>query len=63
LNVDVDTARLRRPEHDDAFLARRIDVVSQLEFPDARLGVVVIDATEPYDAVLRHAIDAVLAGM
>jgi hypothetical protein len=63
LNVDVDTALRRRPEHDEAFITRRIDVVSRLEFPDARLGIVELDATEPYDIVLHRAIDAVLAGM
>jgi hypothetical protein len=63
LNVDPTTARLRRPEHDEAFLGRRIDVVSRLVFPDSRLGVVELDATEPYDAVLHRAIGAVMAGI
>jgi thymidylate kinase len=63
LNVDVDNARLRRPEHDRSFLARRIDLVSRLSFPNSRLGVVELDATEPYDDVLHRAIRAVLAGM
>jgi thymidylate kinase len=63
LNVDPDTAAARRPEHDVAFLERRIGIVASLEYPEARIGVVELDATEPYDAVLRRAIDAVLAGM
>jgi thymidylate kinase len=63
LNVDVDNARRRRPEHDRAFLARRIDIVSRLSFPESRLGVVELDATQPYDHVLHRAIRAVLTGM
>jgi hypothetical protein len=58
LHVDLATALARRPEHGEAFLARRIETVQRLQFPDARFGVVDLDATLPYDQVLDQAIQA-----
>ena len=59
LNVDQATASARRPGNDAAHLAGRIAVVRQLAFPDARFGVVEIDATAPYREVLDQAISAI----
>jgi adenylate kinase family enzyme len=55
LNVDPETARRRRPDHNEADLARRIGIIGSLRFPDARYGVVELDGSRPYDEVLARA--------
>jgi thymidylate kinase len=55
LNVDLDVARGRRPEHNEEDLARRIGIIGSLRFPDARYGVVELDGSLPYDEVLARA--------
>ena len=58
LRVDPTTAARRRPEHGEHYLAGRIDIVNSLAFPEARFGVVELDATAPYPTVLDQAVQA-----
>ncbi len=53
LNVDLDTAFARKPDHRRESLARKIAIASQLTYNGAPL--VEIDATQPLAAVLAEA--------
>lgn len=63
LNVDADVAATRRPGQGDEYLAKRIALVGALRFPTSRFGVTELDANQPYDEVLRQAVDAVFSRM
>lgn len=61
LNVDVDTALARKPDHARALIERKVAITPQLTFNGAR--IVDLDATRPYAEVLadaRAAIDGAL---
>lgn len=49
LNVDVDTAAARKPDHRRDLLAKKVAVTPQLRFAGAR--IVDLDAVAPYEAV------------
>jgi hypothetical protein len=57
LHVDVDTVMARKPDHDRALIARKVETVPLLTFNGA--PIVDIDATIPYDEELALAIAAV----
>lgn len=57
LNVDVDTAMTRKPDHVRARLASKIADLSRLSFAGA--PIVDIDATRPIEEVVAHAKAAV----
>lgn len=57
LHVDVDTVMARKPDHDRALIARKVETVPQLTFNGA--PIVDIDATLPYDEELALAIAAI----
>jgi thymidylate kinase len=61
LNVDVETAVARKPDHQPAALAKKIATISQLSFGDA--PIVDIDATQPIETVLAEAKAAVSASL
>ena len=55
LNVDEETAARRRPGHDPQSLVTRKRVVEGLLFERAELGVVEMDANQPFDTVFVEA--------
>jgi hypothetical protein len=55
LHIDQPTAERRRPDHDPSYLRRRREMVPQLRFPGARLGVVELDANRDYPEVVEAA--------
>ncbi|WP_229709345.1 nucleoside/nucleotide kinase family protein [Bombella favorum] len=57
LNVDLETALRRKPDHVAFKLARKIDDLSRLDFAGA--PIVDIDATDPLEQVLAQAEEAV----
>jgi hypothetical protein len=57
LDIDVDTAHARKPDHDKAELRDKIAVMSKLRFNGAPL--VDLDARAPYAVVLEQALQAV----
>ena len=57
LNVDVDTAYARKPDHRREALERKIEIVHQFTFNDA--PIVEVDAAQPLDIVLAAAKAAV----
>jgi hypothetical protein len=62
LHVDVDTVMARKPDHDRALIARKVETVPLLTFHDA--PIVDIDATIPYAeewALATAAVDKALA--
>ncbi len=59
LRVDGDTAARRRPGHDPDELVSRTRVVEGLRFDRAELGVVEMDANQPFDSVFAEARAAV----
>jgi hypothetical protein len=62
LHVDVDTVMARKPDHDRALIARKVETVPLLTFHDA--PIVDIDATIPYEeewALATAAVDKALA--
>lgn len=59
LNVDVDTALARKPEHKPDLIRRKVAVTPQLRFADAR--IVDLDATLPFPAVHAEA-DRIVRG-
>jgi thymidylate kinase len=61
LNVDLETALKRKPDHRAASLEKKINVVPKLSFNGA--PIVDIDSTEPLEKVLEHAREAVGAVM
>ncbi len=56
LNVDVETALARKPDHGRALIERKVEVVSQLTFNGA--PIVDLDATRPYAEVKAAALAA-----
>jgi thymidylate kinase len=56
LNVDVETALARKPDHERALIERKVAVVGQLGFNGAR--IVDLDATRPYAEVKAAALAA-----
>lgn len=58
LNVDVDTAVARKPDHDPAALASKIAKISSLRFGGA-VPIVDIDSAQPLAAVVEQAKAAV----
>lgn len=63
LNVDVDTAMARKPDHDRSLIAAKVNSIGRLTFNNAPL--VDLDATMPYDeelALAKAAVDAALNG-
>ena len=61
LNVDLATAHARKPDHDPALLARKIEATGRLTFGGAR--IVDLDARAPYAAVRQAALEAVRAAL
>lgn len=61
LNIDVDTAMSRKPDHVRALIARKVETVHLLAFSGA--PVIDLDATMPYDEELRLALRAVDAAL
>ena len=59
LNVSLDVARARKPDHRPAALARKIDDLARLRFAGA--PVVEIDADQPLETVLSNAKSAIAA--
>ena len=62
LHVDVDTVMARKPDHDRALIARKVETVPLLSFN--RAPIVDIDATLAYDealALAKAAVDSALA--
>ena len=59
LNVDLDTARARKPDHADDLLAQKIAVTPKLTFGGAQL--IELDSSKPLDTVLESARQAVAA--
>lgn len=57
LNIDVETARARKPDHDQAELSDKIAVAPRLTFHGAH--IVDIDAREPYVQVRDSALRAI----
>ncbi len=57
LNVDAETAHVRKPDHKLAMLQDKVRVIPTLTFNGAR--IVDLDATAPYAEVLREALAAV----
>lgn len=63
LNIDVDTAMARKPDHVRALIARKVETVPQLAFNGA--AIVDLDATLPYEeelALAKAAVDKALTG-
>ncbi|MEI9852494.1 MAG: hypothetical protein WDN24_18350 [Sphingomonas sp.] len=46
LNIDIETAMARQPDHDEALIARKIATTPRLRFNGA--PIVDIDASRPY---------------
>ena len=63
LDVAPDVAAGRRPGQSRDYLKARIDLVTGLEFPRSRFGIVALDANRPYDSVLGDAIQAIFSRM
>ena len=61
LDIDLPTAVARKPDHDQALLARKIAATSQLRFQGAT--IVDLDARAPYAQVREQALDAVRAAL
>jgi len=61
LNVDLATAAARKPDHDPALLARKIEATPRLAFGGA--PIVDLDARAPYARVRRQATEAVRAAI
>ncbi|MEQ1687182.1 MAG: nucleoside triphosphate hydrolase [Sphingopyxis sp.] len=64
LNIDIETAMLRKPDHERSLLERKIAVTPTLRFGGAPF--VEIDASQPYTAVLalaKVAVDRALAAL
>ncbi|MBI6557417.1 hypothetical protein YA0850_34375 [Pseudomonas veronii] len=61
LNVDLETALQRKPDHKAVSLEKKIKVVPKLSFNGA--PIVDIDSTEPLEKVLEQAREAVNAVM
>lgn len=59
LNVSLDVAHARKPDHPAATLARKITDMSRLTFPGVKL--VDVDADQPLEAVQAHAKAAITA--
>ncbi len=57
LNIDPETAHARKPDHDYALLARKVDATARLSFGGA--PIVDIDSTQPY-AKVREAVSQVV---
>ncbi|MCB2089411.1 MAG: nucleoside triphosphate hydrolase [Sphingomonadaceae bacterium] len=57
LNIDLETAMQRKPDHVRSLIARKVETVPELTFNGAPL--VDLDATIPYDEELRLALAAV----
>jgi thymidylate kinase len=62
LRVDQSTAERRRPDHEPGSLRRRREIVAELRFPEARLGVIELDATRSYAEVVEEAQRAIEDG-
>jgi hypothetical protein len=61
LNVDLEVACARKPDHKRESLARKIAITPQLTFNGAEL--IDIDANKPLDEVLNDAENAVMRFM
>ncbi len=61
LNVDVDTAYSRKPDHPRALLEKKVAIVPTLHFAGAH--IVDIDATRPYGEVLETVLALIQAVM
>jgi hypothetical protein len=61
LNIDVDTAHARKPDHKLSVLRDKIAVIPGLHFNDAR--ILDLDGREPYAQVLDEALNAVSAAI
>ncbi|MBT0728196.1 hypothetical protein HGT73_12590 [Rosenbergiella australiborealis] len=59
LDIDVDTAFARKPDHSYQELSDKIGVMSQLKYNDAT--ILDLDSRKPYDEVLASALAAVKA--
>jgi len=58
LNVDIDTACQRKPDHKRELLLRKIDVTPKLKFNGAK--IIEIDSSEPLEKVLATAKEAII---
>lgn len=61
LDVDLATAMARKPDHDPALLARKVEATPRLRFGGA--PIVDLDATAPYREVLEAALAAIRAAI
>lgn len=57
LHIDLETALARKPDHERDLLMQKIAITPILRFNGA--SIIEIDATRPYDAVLRDVLAAV----
>ena len=59
LNIDANTALLRKPDHRASVLRDKVEVIPGLDFNGAR--ILELDGCDPYEDVLSSAVGAVLA--
>jgi len=57
LNVDLDTACARKPDHQRALLQKKIEITPQLKFEGS--PIVEVDSAQPLDIVVEQAMKAV----
>lgn len=57
LNIDADTAHLRKPDHKLSMLRDKVAVIPDLQFNGAR--ILDLDGRDPYEQVLHEALSAV----
>ena len=59
LDIDVNTAISRKPDHSDEELRDKIAVMVKLQYNGSK--ILDLDARAPYNEVLKNALDAVSA--
>lgn len=57
LDIDIDTAISRKPDHSDMELRDKIDVMAKLHYNDSR--ILELDARAPFSEVLEKALNAI----
>lgn len=61
LNIDADTAHLRKPDHRMSMLRDKVSVIPNLQFNDA--CILELDGRDPYQQVLETALSAASAAI
>jgi thymidylate kinase len=61
LNIDADTAHLRKPDHKLSMLRDKVEVIPSLHFNGAR--ILDLDGRDPYEEVLGAALSAATASI